>query len=138
MSHATCEVLHIAAGRESAVVTIAPLMHQAHVAVAVIGLSNMLNCGGAVLACHLSAPQISSKSDIKSGHDSGNGKSPVCQLQLSVKGHGNLMLYSNKSPSAMSVGGRSVQHTYDIDSGELSVTLQGDAEELQHQIVIEW
>ena len=117
-------------------------MRQAQIAVGVIGLSNMLNCGGAVVACDLLAAHDISKHETKSntgnGKNHSNGKSPICQLQLMVKGHGNLMLYSNQPPSAVSVGGEQVIHTHEIDSGELAVSLDGSAEELQHEVVIEW
>lgn len=41
------------AGGESAVVTFAPIRHSERVAFAAIGLTSMLNCGGAVLDCQL-------------------------------------------------------------------------------------
>ena len=119
-------------------VTVAPMLRSAQIAVAVIGLSNLLNCGGAILSCELlSAHDVSQRKTNSTSHRS-NGKSPMCRLQLLIKGHGSLLLYSSQPPSAVSVGGEKVVHTHEIDSGELAITLEGDAEELHHEVVIEW
>ena len=119
-------------------VTVAPMLRSAQIAVAVIGLSNLLNCGGAIVSCELlSAHDISKRKTDSKSHRS-NGKSPICRLQLLVKGHGKLLLYSSLPPSVVSVGGEKVVHTHEFDSGELALTLKGDAEELHHEVVIEW
>lgn len=121
------------AGGNSAVVTIAPVMHTAGLAVAVIGLRNMLNSGGAIQACELTSATVESAgARSKQSSDS----QPGCQLQLVVKGHGTLLLYSSQPPSAVMAGDQQALYTHDTDSGELNITVQG--EDLEQDIVVNW
>ena len=115
-------------------VTIAPVIHARSLAVAVIGLSNMLNSGGAIQACELtSAAADAAGSRSKQSTDSDSG----CQLQLVVKGHGTLLLYSSKAPSAvMADSQKAVSYTHDSNSGELNITMQG--EDLEQEVVVTW
>lgn len=116
-------------GGKSAVVTISPVLQHQDIRAAAVGLSNMLNSGGAVLSCSLhSLSQDSSPP--------GNGHSTSCQLDLIVKGHGTLLLYSNTSPASVHADSCKLPFEYDDQSGRLMVSLSG--EHLQQHVAVVW
>ena len=106
--------------------TIAPVLQHEGVRAAAVGLSNMLNSGGAVLSCSLHSPS----------QDTGNGHSSSCQLDLVVKGHGTLLLYSDASPSSVHADSCKLPFEYNDESGRLMVILSG--ERLQQHVVVAW
>lgn len=110
-------------------VTIAPVLQHQGIRAAAVGLSNMLNSGGAVLSCSLHSPSQDSSPP-------GNGHSSSCQLDLAVKGHGILLLYSNAAPSAVHADSCKLPFEYDDQSGRLVVSLSG--ERLQQHVVVVW
>ena len=110
-------------------VTITPVLQHQGVRAAALGLSNMLNSGGAVLSCHLH-----SSSQNKSLH--GNGHNSSCQLDVTVKGHGTLLLYSDSSPSSVHANSCTLPFEYDEQSGRLAVPLSG--EHLQQDVTVVW
>lgn len=117
----------------SAVVTVAPVLQHHDIRTAAVGLSNMLNCGGAVLSCSLHSLSSQHSSP---GSSSGNGHSSKCQLDLLVKGHGNLLLYSNASPSSVVADSCKVPFEYQDKNGRLTVSLSG--EHLQQHVSVVW
>lgn len=116
-------------GGKSAVVTISPVLQHQDIRAAAVGLSNMLNSGGAVLSCSLHPPSQDSSPP-------GNGHSTSCQLDLVVKGHGTLLLYSNASPSSVHADSCKLPFEYDDQSGRLMVSLSG--EHLQQHVAVMW
>ena len=116
-------------GGTSAVLTITPVLQHEGVRAAAVGLSNMLNSGGAVLSCSLHSPSQDSSPP-------GNGRSSLCQLDLVVKGHGTLLLYSNASPSSVQADSCNLPFQYDDERGRLMVSLSG--ERLQQHVVVAW
>lgn len=118
--------------------TIAPVMQHQGVRVAVIGLVNMLNSGGAVVGCTLQ-PTGNQSSPGQSRSHSGNGSNSSsnssCQLNLVVKGHGKLLLYSNVAPASVTADLGSMPSRYEA-GGRLEVSLAG--EHLQQNVVIMW
>lgn len=110
--------------------------------VAVVGLSNMLNSGGAILGCSLQSTHGHSNMDQSRAH-SGNGSSNNggsssrgCQLELTVKGHGTLMLYCNHVPQSVSADCGDLSYDNDPACGKVTVALTG--EHLQQQVVFKW
>lgn len=89
----------------------------------------MLNCGGAVLSCSL-------HSSSQNSSPPGNGYSTSCQLDLVVKGHGTLLLYSNASPSSVHADSCKLPFEYNDQSGRLMVSLGG--EHLQQHVELVW
>lgn len=116
-------------GGTSAVVTIAPVLQHRGIRAAAVGLSNMLNSGGAVLCCSLHQPSQDSSPP-------GKEHSSSCQFDLDVKGHGTLLLYSNASPSSVHADSCKLPFEYDDQSGRLMVSLSG--EHLQQHVVVVW
>ena len=123
------DVLSGFVGGTSAVVTVTPILQHQGIRAAAVGLSNMLNSGGAVLGCSLHLPS-------QGGSLPGNGHSNRCQLDLVMKGHGKLLLYSNASPSSVHADSCKLPFEYDDQSGRLTVPLSG--ERLQQQVVVVW
>ena len=116
-------------------VTVAPVLQHGDLRTAVVGLSNMLNPGGAVLSCSLhSANEQTSSGQAKSASE--NGSSHNCQLDLTVKGHGLLLLYSSAPPSSVVADACKLPFDYHDQSGRLTVSLSG--ERLQQHCVIMW
>ena len=66
------------AGGESAIVTFAPIRESTAVKFAAIGLTDMLNCGGAVLDCQLRHVPSTNGRDARKGSTTSNisGKPP--------------------------------------------------------------
>ena len=124
----------VAAGGSSAVATIAPVMQHQHVEAAVVGLSNMLNGGGAILGCSFQDPDQSGSKQSSSGNN--NGSQLSVQLGLVIKGHGTLLLYSNRAPSSVTAELGSLPFDYDQAKGRLTVSLAG--EHLQQDVVVSW
>lgn len=110
-------------------VTVTPVLQHQGVRAAAVGLSNMLNCGGAVLSCSLHAPSQSQSLP-------GNGRSSSCQMDLVLKGHGSLLMYSSASPSSVHADSCSLPFKYDDQSGRLTVLLSG--ERLQQDVTVVW
>ena len=110
-------------------VTIAPVLQHQGIKAAAVGLSNILNSGGAVLSCSLHSPSQDSS-------PAGNGRNSSSQLDLAVKGHGMLLLYSNASPSSVHADSCKLPFEYDDQSGRLVVSLSG--ERLQQHVVVVW
>ena len=118
--------------------TVAPVIQHQGLRVAVIGLVNMLNSGGAILGCNLQSVSGTASTD-QSRSQSGNGSSSSsteCKLDLVVKGHGTLMLYCNNRPQSVSADLGGFPFDYDSATGRLTVSLAG--EHLQHQVVFSW
>lgn len=121
-------------GGSSAVATIAHVMQHQHVEAAVIGLSNMLNGGGAILGCSLQNSHQSGSKQSSSGNN--NSSQSSVQLNLVIKGHGTLLLYSNCAPSSVTAELGSLPFDYDQAKGRLTVSLAG--EHLQQDVVVSW
>lgn len=129
LTHKLASVWSCHVGGTSAVVTVAPVLQHQGIRAAAVGLSNMLNSGGAVLSCSLHSPSQSESLP-------GNGRSSSCQLDLVVKGHGTLLMYSNASPSSVHVHSCNLPFEYDDQSGRLTVSLNG--EHLQQDVTVVW
>ncbi len=117
--------------------TVAPVIQHQGLRVAVIGLVNMLNSGGAILGCNLQSVSGTTSTD-QSRSQSGNGSSSstACKLDLVVKGHGTLMLYCNNRPQSVSADLGGFPFEYDPATCRLTVSLTG--EHLQQQVVFSW
>jgi len=122
------------------VVTVAPVVQHHDLKVAAVGLVNMLNCGGAVLGCNMqsaSSQTSLSQSQSRSGNGSSSSSNDSsCQLDLIVKGHGTLMLYSNRPPQSIAADLGSFPFEYDATCGKVTVSLTG--EHLQQHVAIRW
>jgi hypothetical protein len=128
---------HWSAGGTSAVLTVAPVIQHQGLKVAVIGLVNMLNSGGAILGCKLQSVTGTTSTDqsrLRSGN--GSSRSTECKLDLVIKGHGTLMLYCNDRPQSVSADLGGFPFDYDSATGRLTVSLTG--EHLQQQVVLRW
>lgn len=118
--------------------TVAPVIQRQGLRVAVIGLVNMLNSGGAILGCNLQSVSGTTSTD-QSRLQSGNGSSSSsteCKLDLVVKGHGTLMLYCSDRPQSVSTDLGGFPFDYDSAKGRLTVSLTG--EHLQQQVAFRW
>lgn len=107
--------------------------------VAVIGLVNMLNSGGAILGCNLqsvSGTKSTDQSRLQSGNGSSSNSSTDCKLDLVIKGHGTLMLYCNDRPQSVSADLGDFPFDHDSATGRLTMSLAG--EHLQQQVVFRW
>ncbi len=119
--------------------TVAPVIQHQGLKVAVIGLVNMLNSGGAILGCNLQSVSGTTSTDqsrSQSGNGSSSSSSTECKLDLVVKGHGTLMLYCNDRPQSVSADLGGFPFDYDSATGRLTVSLTG--EHLQQQVVLRW
>ncbi|DBA91995.1 TPA: hypothetical protein ACH3X2_003884 [Trebouxia sp. C0005] len=127
------------AGGTSAVLTVAPMIQYQGLKVAVIGLVNMLNSGGAILGCNLqsvSGTKSTDQSRLQSGNGSSSNSSTDCKLDLVIKGHGTLMLYCNDRPQSVSADLGDFPFDHDSATGRLTMSLAG--EHLQQQVVFRW
>lgn len=59
----------------------------------------------------------------------------MCTLQ--VKGHGDFLLYANASPKSVTVDGSNGEHTFDANTGGLTVTLP-QSSKLEHDIHVQF
>ena len=82
-----------------------------------------------MLSCHLHSPSQNKSLP-------GNGRNSSCQLDLIVKGHGTLLLYSDSSPSSVHAYSCTLPFEYDEQSGRLVVPLSG--EHLQQDVTVVW
>ncbi len=117
--------------------TVARVIQHEGLRVAVIGLVNMLNSGGAILGCNLqSVNGITSTDQSRSQSGNGSSSSTECKLDLVVKGHGPLMLHCNNRPKSVRADLGGFPFDYDSATGRLTVSLTG--EHLQQQVVFRW
>jgi raffinose synthase len=114
----------VEAGR-STIVTMAAVQRSGRVNVAAVGLTNMMNAGGAIKDFQLS------------GDSSRNGDSSDASASVQVKGHGSLLLYADAAPKCITVDGGGVQHSYDAASGNLTITLP-DSSKLDHDVHVQF
>ena len=127
------EIKPIAAGGSSAVATIAPVMHHQDIQVAVVGLTNMLNGGGAIVGCSWQDSQSSQSSSASNDQNSSNASA---KLDLIIKGHGSLLLHSNCKPSSVKADSSNVPFEYDQAKGKVVVSLEG--QHLQQHVAVSW
>lgn len=103
------------AGGEATVVTLAPFAEHGGVEVAPLGLSNMVNVGGAVLDFQLKSER---------GADSNGGQpSKGVLAHLVVKGIGQLLVASTAAPRRVLVDGVPGVYAYDAAAGSTVVQL---------------
>ena len=110
--------LRVAGGGGHDVVTVAPVQEAAGVLFAPIGLVDMLNAGGAVLA--------SAFAPAEGGNNGGDGCAPVAALR--VRGAGAFACYASHRPARVAVAGADAPFEYDAAQGLLRFELP--AEEL--------
>ncbi|PRW33710.1 raffinose synthase isoform B [Chlorella sorokiniana] len=129
--------VRLAGGGGSELLTIAPCQEHGGMLVAPIGLTNMLNAGGAVLSCgwdgteepasqesglfgspagSAGAPGASPAEQIAAAA----GPSPLLRFSLSTRGPGRLLVYASAAPSAVEAAGGSVRFDYNGATGALS------------------
>ncbi|KAI7843001.1 hypothetical protein COHA_003334 [Chlorella ohadii] len=121
----TIAACQVSAGRERGGVLVAP-----------IGLTNMLNAGGAVLSCGWEGAVATSQQEGGASQESttaaGPGAAPAEQIAaasgpppplrfgLTSRGPGRLLVYASAAPSAVEAAGGRVQFAYDEATGALS------------------
>lgn len=100
-------------------VTLAPYVGLEGVEVAAIGLSNMVNVGGAVLEFRLTKEQVQRSAS------SGNGSTPVKGVlaHLVVVGNGQLLVASTQAPRQVLVDGVPGKFAHDSEAGTTEVQL---------------
>ena len=118
--HACCN----AAGG-STVVTVAPIMSHSGVDFAPIGLIDMLNPGGAMLAvsCDTSPKRWHTGSSTSTSNRQRRIVPELC-LQMEVRGAGKFAVFCSRRPLHCRVTEREVEHQYDADSGLLTFCLE--------------
>ena len=116
------EGIHISlASGKSDIVTVTPVLSVAvGFKVACIGLINMLNAGGAVM-------------DVKLG----TASSGSVQLEVLVKGSGQLLLYATSAPSHVTSSDMVLKFEYAEQSKRLLVDLP-EASELQNTVLVKF
>ena len=128
----------------SEIVSFTPVLRVARVDFAAIGFPHLLNGSGAVRSCAGRRVKVSQLQIEWShrGNDNGHSKqNPASQLQLlemtttdrctlfdiSIKGRGTFLMYSNKKPVDVWVNTGSVPFHYESGSGELTVDVEQTA-----------
>lgn len=123
----------LCAGGEARVVTLVPFAEHRGVEVAPVGLTNMLNPGGAVLSFQLADERQQQRllrgsrsggSDDGAG-SSGNGSVPARGVvaHLLVKGNGFLLLAASDAPRRVLLDGVPVPFTHDTVAGSVYIEL---------------
>ncbi|KAL4457682.1 hypothetical protein ABPG75_012547 [Micractinium tetrahymenae] len=109
---ADCLEVRLAGGGGSDVVTLSPVTEAGGVLFAPIGLTDMLNAGGAVLSCAVSG-----------GHsDDGYDVQPA-RAALKLRGAGTVLCYCSHAPTGVAVGGQQVPFSYDAERSALTFEL---------------
>lgn len=104
-------------GQRSTIITIAAIGERNGVRFAPIGLTNMFNAGGAVTAYHSPA----------------DNSSAFATLQ--VKGHGEFLMYADRSPSRVELDGSDLPVTFDATTSAAYVEIPAGVK-LTHQMSI--
>ena len=113
-------------------VTLAPFVEHSGVEVAPVGLTNMLNPGGAVLSFQLAdeRQQRVLRGGSRSGSEDGagassNGSAPARGVvaHLLVKGNGYLLLAASDTPRRVLLDGVPVPFTHDTVAGSVYIEL---------------
>ncbi len=126
----------VAAAGEARIVTLAPFAEHRGVEVAPVGLTNMLNAGGAVLSFQLaderqrqlrggSSSSSRSGSEDGAGAPSSNGSAPArgVAAHLVIRGNGHLLLAASDAPRRVLLDGVPVPYTHDGEAGSVYVEL---------------
>lgn len=109
---ADCVEVRLAGGGGSDIVTLSPVTEAGGVLFAPMGLTNMLNSGGALLSCSVSG-----------GHsDDGYDVQPA-RVALTLRGAGTVLCYCSHAPSGVAVGGQQVPFSYDGERAALTFEL---------------
>ena len=113
--------------------TLAPYAEHRGVEVAPVGLTNMLNVGGAVLSFQLADERqrlLRGSSSSKSGSEDGagassNGSAPArgVAAHLVIRGNGHLLLAASDAPRRVLLDGVPVPFTHDAEAGSVYVEL---------------
>ena len=110
-------------------VTMAPFVEHRGLQVAPLGLTNMLNPGGAVLSFSLADERqqrlLRRKSEDGAGASGNNGSAPArgAIAHLLVKGNGYLLLAASDAPRRVLLDGVPVPFTHDAAAGSVYVDL---------------
>ncbi|KAL4442956.1 hypothetical protein ABPG77_008447 [Micractinium sp. CCAP 211/92] len=113
---ADCLEVRLAGGGGSDVVTLSPVAEAGGVLFAPIGLTNMLNAGGAVLRSGFGC-------SISGGHsDDGYDVQPA-RAALTLRGAGTMLCYCSHAPTGVAVGGQQVPFSYDAEGAALTFEL---------------
>ncbi len=124
----------MSAAGEARIVTLAPFAEHRGVEVAPVGLTNMLNAGGAVLSFQLADERQrqlrGSSSSSRSGSEDGaggssNGSAPArgVAAHLVIRGNGHLLLAASDAPRRVLLDGVPVPYTHDGEAGSVYVEL---------------
>ena len=113
----------------------APIQQLQDVRFAPLGLTNMLNPGGAILSSRL-IPASSAAEGGGALSDEVLSSGSVA-AQLAVRGNGSLVVYSSQAPKELQVDGLPRKWQYDVDSGALTVELSL-GESVHKQVQILW
>ena len=130
----TAKIPSVSAAGEARIVTLAPFAEHRGVEVAPVGLTNMLNAGGAVLSFQLAderprqlrGSQSSSRSGSEDGAgSSSNGSVPArgVAAHLVIRGNGHLLLAASDAPRRVLLDGVPVPYTHDGEAGSVYVEL---------------
>jgi raffinose synthase len=107
--------VEVAGGGGCDLITVSPIARAGGVLFAPVGLVDMLNCGGAVLASALE----------EGGAGAGAGAGAAAALR--VKGGGQFLAFASHRPAAVEVGGAAVEFGYHGQQLTFAVAAEGSA-----------